>query len=374
MKKIKLFLILFVCTPCILSAQYYNSVNNYHFCWPTPDANFGGCGTFQSVNGNWEIAQGSPQYGTSTMFMWSHDGIGEGIFQNNVFPISSNYSVKIGIKGFFKSGDGQIYVYATSGLSASTGNCGEAPPNPPAKRLIGVYSGGTVGNFEWTVNSNFVNDKETQLWIYPMQTNNGGGVQTNLFLDYVLVCATNGTTQVFGCGDIPDGVHHQTAFKVGTSFMAACANNMVNNIGNLQTILHSSTYTTIQDNTLLTADEGGYFLIDHLDFPFCQSTTFDAPCDISKPGKDPTNVNGAAAKSIAFYPNPNVGNFIVQLPDSKSYILKVFNAMGTLVQEEELRDSRQKHILLDKSIPSGVYIIQVVGEGFKYSERMTIDR
>jgi hypothetical protein len=91
--------------------------------------------------------------------------------------------------------------------------------------------------------------------------------------------------------------------------------------------------------------------------------------------EDNTNdkpVDSTAAASIIIYPNPNNGVFQISISEPGDYDIKVFNIIGVPVLKTAIKNDDRKEITLGNTIPSGTYIIHILGKSKKLVEKISI--
>ena len=141
----------------------------------------------ESVPG-WSSSHGTPTlFGMGTsyrMWMWSHSGMGEGIFADATFTKNTHYHASMWVRTNPETHPGSFYVKLANGLHQSTSL---KPPSVASQQT--VYTGGMVFTNATVVTFNFTADADfSQLWIYPNWTGTDQMSQAELSVDNVVVC------------------------------------------------------------------------------------------------------------------------------------------------------------------------------------------
>lgn len=77
---------------------------------------------------------------------------------------------------------------------------------------------------------------------------------------------------------------------------------------------------------------------------------------------------------IHIRPNPNKGLFTIRLPQKGDYRLRIVNAIGSVVYQDQISNELRKTIHLDHNLPAGNYIIQIVGARISYTEKVILTK
>jgi len=84
------------------------------------------------------------------------------------------------------------------------------------------------------------------------------------------------------------------------------------------------------------------------------------------------NNNSTAEADINIYPNPNNGQFIVQLPSHSSGIVEVYNANGQLCFSEKTFGTESLHIQLDHQV-SGMYLVRATCDDRLITKKLLVE-
>lgn len=83
----------------------------------------------------------------------------------------------------------------------------------------------------------------------------------------------------------------------------------------------------------------------------------------------------SAEDEVAFYPNPAADQLTISLPvinpNGEKAQVAIYDLCGNLVKTNNLSDG-QRHQLSVAGLPNGLYIINVIGEDFKFSDRLVV--
>lgn len=139
-----------------------------------------GQGSLNTFGLNWKSSHGSPSYGPGSLWMWSYNNNGEGVYYDGVTFIAGNtYTICLDLQTRTHNGSAPnpaaaFNVYLTNGLTPSETGSGGAPipPTPPgevvANTLFSTFPNTfptpapTTVTYTFTPSSTF-----SQLWIYP---------------------------------------------------------------------------------------------------------------------------------------------------------------------------------------------------------------
>jgi Secretion system C-terminal sorting domain len=85
----------------------------------------------------------------------------------------------------------------------------------------------------------------------------------------------------------------------------------------------------------------------------------NSPCALS--GTDQLSVTD----QIEVFPNPNQGNFTVELPNAaeQDSRLKIIDFAGRLMLEQTIETGSNKQIIEAQHLPKGLYFLQMISEG-----------
>ena len=80
--------------------------------------------------------------------------------------------------------------------------------------------------------------------------------------------------------------------------------------------------------------------------------------------------------SVSIYPNPNNGQFIVNISETKlsNALLKIYDVNGRIVYEQELKDKANQLYDLQVELNNGIYLIEVsdVNSNMHYKQKIVI--
>ena len=83
------------------------------------------------------------------------------------------------------------------------------------------------------------------------------------------------------------------------------------------------------------------------------------------------NNTATAELNVSLFPNPNNGQFQIDLGKETSATVSLFSTTGALVHQQRLK---QRFNELEVSqLPSGLYLVQVEAEGLVVFERMIVE-
>ena len=96
---------------------------------------------------------------------------------------------------------------------------------------------------------------------------------------------------------------------------------------------------------------------------------------ICNTGARVTNVLETAASTLAIQPNPTDGVVHVTLPQEGTYHVRIFNSIGSLVQEQNLNGGQQI-IRFKQGLSAGAYWIRIGGKssGFNAQAKVVLNR
>lgn len=83
--------------------------------------------------------------------------------------------------------------------------------------------------------------------------------------------------------------------------------------------------------------------------------------------------NVTAENSISVYPNPSNGVFSVELNKAAAGTIEVFDALGNSVQRIEIRENASDYKLDMSGYSKGIYMLNVISEGNKYSKKIILE-
>ncbi len=76
---------------------------------------------------------------------------------------------------------------------------------------------------------------------------------------------------------------------------------------------------------------------------------------------------------VSIFPNPNNGEFTVQVPENKLYDISVYNVLGEKILDERQIHSSQKTIELNNA-KSGVYLVHITIDNKTISRKIIINK
>lgn len=139
-----------------------------------------GQGSLNTFGLNWKSSHGSPSYSPGSLWMWSYNNNGEGVYYDGVtFQAGQTYTICLDIAtrthdGSAPNPTAAFNMYLTNGLvpSETAGGGAPIPPTPPGQTVANIpfssfpssfpASTPTTLSFTFTATSTF-----SQLWIYP---------------------------------------------------------------------------------------------------------------------------------------------------------------------------------------------------------------
>lgn len=142
-----------------------------------------------------------------------------------------------------------------------------------------------------------------------------------------------------------------------------CTNQFLYSI-NTPTSINPTTPSTVNVWTNLCS--GNYTIyVYNLNYPTC-TTVCPLYCISSSGYNSPTNINELTISNrYNVYPNPANDVFNIEIQELnpsntlrvKDYKLKIYNAIGQLVKEEEITFKENKAVINTKELANGVYIL-----------------
>jgi len=371
MKKIILLLLPVLYCNSKLSAQI-----NYHFCTrpgiyqPTGDT----WDQDPGDPGDWQRSHGNPNWGTSIINMWGMHrdqtpvNSGEGIYQDNVFPVKGNYSVRIGIRE--EPIHGSILVFSTLGLVP--GGAGSIPV-PPSMTLVGrrdydpAHPLPTGVTSEWLIPDFYNPYDNAQFWIYPIQDSDRYFGQADLALDYVIVCR-NLPGKLYPFGTLDAGTTYRDYFFIGSSL--PFGSGVVKNDLTTYTEYIAKNHITILPNTEIKPGPNGAYFYGHIGSTDCGGETAELVCNIALP-KIAQAGAGVSIDDVQLSPNPSNGNFKINLPDADVYMITVYNTIGGIVYKQSVSGNTSYEVSLTNAVP-GNYILMINGGKINTTKRLTV--
>lgn len=86
----------------------------------------------------------------------------------------------------------------------------------------------------------------------------------------------------------------------------------------------------------------------------------------------PTAIAQSDAAGVKLYPNPNNGNFIVELPRKGDYDIRVTDIVGVTIYRAAVTGEQKKEIQLGSQFPAGNYSIVIKGEDVNYVQKFSV--
>ena len=139
-----------------------------------------GQGSLNTFGLNWKSSHGSPSYSPGSLWMWSYNNNGEGVFYDGVtFQAGNTYTICLDIEtrthnGAAPNPAAAFNMYITNGLTPSETGSGGAPipPVPPGEVIANTPFSSFPNTFPTpaatTVTYTFTpSSTYSQLWIYP---------------------------------------------------------------------------------------------------------------------------------------------------------------------------------------------------------------
>jgi hypothetical protein len=339
-------------------------------------------------NGGWFVSHGTPQIafesgGNKSIYMWagqwpdqpSFTG-GEGVYQRCLdflegksYTINFRLKMRTGTLTGIASVMEKFKIVLTNDLVHS-GDDGTAVPLG-LHYLTPNVSGQLIAQVENISDTNWFNysfsfipdDNYTRIWFYPEQTN----LMVSVFLDDVsFSCETNevytnnsNLPQVTGVSD----------------FISASTN--VNVLPGQDVIFTAGNYIDIQSG--FYAMEGSAFcaIIEGCEspFPFCFPSGLGGSGMI---GQSVRSYSGSVESSemekfgLQLYPNPNNGQFTIQLTDidpKEVKLVEVYDVTGKSIFKQGAIQSTTLNIDISNQ-RKGMYIVRVVTENQSFTERI----
>lgn len=224
------------------------------------------------------------------------------------------YGVELGLSGTgVAGGDVQIEIYDTTGFVLTTGFAGSAI----VSQQFTVNTGGTaaVERFDFT---------------------NGAGATGPVLLDpgtyyFVVYMFSNGGTNTIR-------IFNDRGFEQGFS---------------------SIFYSTTQSRWFT-----GFLDSRSISSPFIRAITDNY---------DGIGLNETSTNSLSVYPNPTNGNVNITLAEGGKYQVEVVDLVGHVVSTEEVTVNGNEKLTRDySSLTSGIYLLNVTGENFTKTVKLTI--
>lgn len=351
---------------------------------------------------NWARSHGTPSYNISanTIFMFSVNGIGEGVFGGFEFTQDDIYVVELGLSSFNNpNNSGSIIVQATTGLTQSALiSCGDNEPTPSSSQTIGISNQSSFSTLTEVVFTFTPTQDFSQIWIFP---NTEESTQVDVILDYVRIKKCGLGTKVFCDGVIPPNPTTTHVWEYILAGNTACTPN-----GSLvyvnpadQTRLFPSKAADLVNAFSAHPNSTGYLLVEPKSANCIIGVYGDGERDIlcrlagsAKPGKQNSEINNfhspadsslsnnnihngnILTSGIRIYPNPTTGSFNIEMLQMGNYTIRVINLIGSTVYEGKMTDEQKKSIQLDQNLPPGNYTIHISGDGLRHVEKITLTK
>jgi len=146
-----------------------NCIQNGDLLGPTGSGNMNS--TAALTVPSWHVSHGTPTYGPSSVWMWSHSSVGEGVFTCYQFVAGRTYNVCFRANYAGTNATGVFNVFAANGLLSTyvAFPAGGPPPTPTSSQLIAnpniTNPAWNLYSFVFTASANF-----SELWFYPFLT------------------------------------------------------------------------------------------------------------------------------------------------------------------------------------------------------------
>jgi hypothetical protein len=75
---------------------------------------------------------------------------------------------------------------------------------------------------------------------------------------------------------------------------------------------------------------------------------------------------------IIIYPEPNHGNFTIEMPKKVDFEVNIVNTAGVSVYSSAIKNESYKQVQLDAQLPAGNYIVQILTEGIQHVDKITL--
>ena len=132
----------------------------------------------------------------------------------------------------------------------------------------------------------------------------------------------------------------------------------MNSTGELSSATLYQTNGNFRDDMFAGRVTGGYFIY----LTVSGTSTFGIDESISQ-------------KEVQYYPNPSSGNINIGIAQGGKYQIDVINTLGQVVHSENVVISGNEVLRRDFSkFNSGIYLINISGEGYTNSSKITISR
>jgi Secretion system C-terminal sorting domain len=81
--------------------------------------------------------------------------------------------------------------------------------------------------------------------------------------------------------------------------------------------------------------------------------------------------NPVNAINLRIFPNPNAGNFSVELPEAAEpgMVFRIINLTGQVLQEQQIQTGVTTQAVEANELPAGLYFLQIVSEGKVLAEQ-----
>ena len=110
-------------------------------------------------------------------------------------------------------------------------------------------------------------------------------------------------------------------------------------------------------------------------------TNFTTAASFASTGKTTiSSAKGSFEFKAVVMPNPNTGNFVIQMQlpkDKATTTIELFNALGQKIWQEDLgivSGSISKNVYLENKLPSGVYVLMIKRNYARYSIKIVISK
>lgn len=167
-----------------------------------------------------------------------------------------------------------------------------------------------------------------------------------------------------------DGSERKVFFLTNIDFNMNQAIVWIEGIGMINDITTNAVGTSIVDG-------GSELICAHLgDTWVYESESAQYLTDYENCSWSPIGVNEISKSGIEIFPNPADDVMRIEFSSSKELLaknglLEIFDSKGRIIKQVQLTSIRVLEISLD-DIPSGIYLLQLKGEGISHSQRLVI--
>lgn len=326
----------------------------------------------------WFSTHGSPQVmttgygGTRWALMWSHysgyyeDYIGEGICQMCFFDQHREYFLSMSIRNRDESGNtlDNAYIYLANGLATGGNGAGLLPNYTNREMVWNKISLAPSSNFN-TESLSFSpeDDDYDWFWIYPQD--DVTGTITRWFEVDNLVAGTCPTTETYNnTNSLPHATDRSSWVKTTSG------GSGVDVLNNQEVHFHAGSYVLLGVD--FHAQNGSTF---HAMIDGCKSWSCTDPSQKWAGSEDSSNYNVNEYESVEpkpleapvatnlfdIYPNPNAGEFTIELNALEDISIFVMDVLGKVVYKNIITKAGINRLNVDISNhPKGIYLVKVI--------------